>query len=218
WHGVVGVRVRPAGWLEGEVAAFLLEHRNLAVRDDDPTPPVASLLTSAGRGQSRGVQATVAGSRHGISGRVAYTWLRARRQGPREAERPRPFDREQPHSLQASLVGEHPSGWSLGSRLEVASGAPRTPVNGAVFDARGQRFDPVFGPQNSDRLPVFLALSARAALTLYPRRSQLKLWLDVQNVTNRKNVEELYYNADYSQRSAILGLPILAVMGVEARL
>jgi hypothetical protein len=43
----------------------------------------------------------------------------------------------------------------------------------------------------------------------------LRLYLDVQNVTYRRNAEELAYSADYSQRGAITGLPTLAVLGAR---
>jgi hypothetical protein len=45
--------------------------------------------------------------------------------------------------------------------------------------------------------------------------SSLEIYLDVQNVSNRKNPEEIAYNADYSQQRYIEGLPILPVLGVK---
>ena len=41
-------------------------------------------------------------------------------------------------------------------------------------------------------------------------------YVDVQNVTNRRNPEDIVYNYDYSQRGYITGLPILPVLGVRA--
>jgi hypothetical protein len=41
------------------------------------------------------------------------------------------------------------------------------------------------------------------------------VYLDVQNVTNRKNPEEIIYSQDYHQRSTISGLPTLAVVGAR---
>jgi hypothetical protein len=46
-------------------------------------------------------------------------------------------------------------------------------------------------------------------------RNKLNLFLDVQNVTNRKNPEEIAYSATFSQRDYISGLPILAVVGAR---
>jgi hypothetical protein len=46
----------------------------------------------------------------------------------------------------------------------------------------------------------------------------LDVYLDVLNVTYHKNAEEIVYNADYTRRSDITGLPILAVLGVRIEL
>jgi len=45
--------------------------------------------------------------------------------------------------------------------------------------------------------------------------SSLEIYLDVQNVSDRKNPEEIAYNADYSQRRYIEGLPLLPVLGAK---
>ena len=45
--------------------------------------------------------------------------------------------------------------------------------------------------------------------------SELEIYLDVQNATNRQNPEELVYTRDYSQQSAITGLPILPSLGAR---
>jgi hypothetical protein len=42
-----------------------------------------------------------------------------------------------------------------------------------------------------------------------------RLFLDLQNLTNRKNPEELIYNFDFSRGSTISGLPTLAVAGAR---
>jgi hypothetical protein len=47
------------------------------------------------------------------------------------------------------------------------------------------------------------------------QRAKLSVFIDVQNITNRKNPEEIIYSQDYKQRSYIIGLPILAVVGAR---
>ena len=41
------------------------------------------------------------------------------------------------------------------------------------------------------------------------------VYLDVQNVTYRKNVEAVVNNYDYSQEAYLSGLPILPVLGLR---
>ena len=47
------------------------------------------------------------------------------------------------------------------------------------------------------------------------RRVKMSIFLDMQNLTNRKNPEELIYNYNFSRRSNITGLPTLAVFGAR---
>jgi hypothetical protein len=41
------------------------------------------------------------------------------------------------------------------------------------------------------------------------------VFVDVQNVTNRKIAEEIIYNYDFTRRAYISGLPTLAVLGAR---
>jgi hypothetical protein len=47
------------------------------------------------------------------------------------------------------------------------------------------------------------------------QRMKLSVFIDVQNVTNRKNPEEIIYSENYKVRSTITGLPTLAVAGAR---
>ena len=67
----------------------------------------------------------------------------------------------------------------------------------------------------SIRIPAFFEIDVRVAKRFKLQSSSLEIYLDVQNVSNRKNPEELAYNADYSERRYIEGLPILPVLGVK---
>ena len=74
---------------------------------------------------------------------------------------------------------------------------------------------PVFGAQNELRIPLFVQLDLRASQTLALGDSELQVYLEVQNVTNRKNTEELVYSPDFSRRDGIQSLPILPVAGLQ---
>ncbi|MBX3213118.1 MAG: hypothetical protein KF850_13875 [Labilithrix sp.] len=125
----------------------------------------------------------------------------------------RPFDFDQPHVL--SLVASQEIGrFSVGARLRYASGNPRTPVVGSVYDARSDRFDPVFGPQGTTRIPAFWQLDLRIDRAFEIGKSARALvFADLQNVTSRANAEEIAYSADFRRRGNITGLPFIAVVG-----
>ena len=66
----------------------------------------------------------------------------------------------------------------------------------------------------ADNAPNF-ELDARVEKAIVVRRVKVSLFLDLQNLTNRKNPEELIYNYDFSKRSNITGPPMLAVFGAR---
>jgi CheY-like chemotaxis protein len=63
--------------------------------------------------------------------------------------------------------------------------------------------------------PGLLSADARLEKAFTLRRYKLNAFLDVQNVTNRRNAEEIIYRFDFSRRAYISGLPTLAVLGLR---
>ena len=71
------------------------------------------------------------------------------------------------------------------------------------------------GATLSARLPAFFQIDVRVDRTWVRSWGTLKLFVDVQNATNRLNPEGVTYNFDYSQRSYTRGLPVFPSIGVE---
>ena len=105
------------------------------------------------------------------------------------------------------------AGFEVGARFRYATGFPRTPVVGAYRDVRRDLYEPVFGEQNSIRIPAFVQSDVRVAKRFTAPWGKAEVYLDVQNVTNRENPEEIVYNYNYTQKDYITGLPILPVLG-----
>ena len=202
--------------MTAELTAFAKRLSGLPARDPSGTPPLARVLTDGGRGRSTGVQMLLRWSgEQGFSGWLAYTLSRsARRDRPDLATRLADFDRT---NVLAAVAGYRRGAWSFGSRARWATGAPRTPVVGSIYDARADRHAPLFGDLNSIRLAPFFQLDLRAERALAFRRASLDLYVELLNVTARRNAEELAYNFDYSARDAITGLPFLALAGARLR-
>jgi hypothetical protein len=87
----------------------------------------------------------------------------------------------------------------------------------AIFNAASGDYDPVFGRQNSTRLPTFFSASVRVGWRFLWSWGHLKAWLDIQNVTNHGNAEEIVYATDYRQHGFVEGLPLLPVLGAELK-
>src|SRR5262249_20712719 len=124
------------------------------------------------------------------------------------------FDFDQTHVL--SLVASYSiDEWVFGTRVRYATGFPRTPVVGAFFDARDDVYQPIFGAQNSIRIPAFFQADLRVERSFDLDFGVLRFYLDVQNVTYRKNPEEIIYDFTFKNRNYITGLPFLASLGAR---
>jgi hypothetical protein len=109
-----------------------------------------------------------------------------------------------------------PRNWQVGGRFRLVSGNPITPVIGSVYNASLDRYDPYYGAPNSDRLPMFHQLDLRVDKRWIFQRWMLNLYLDIQNVYNRVNVENYNYNYNFRRANAQQGLPILTILGIKA--
>jgi TonB family protein len=210
--GGVGYKLRPT--LTLEVIGFYKRMFDLVSRNADP-PPLADSLTQDEIGRAYGGQLLLRQELlHGFFGWLTYSLTRSeRRDHPTTDWRLFDFDQTQALGLVASYQLGH--GWVFGSRFRYTTGFPRTPVVGTYTDVANAQTAPLFGAQNSIRIPAFYQLDARIERSFVYGRLKINLFLDVQNVTDRQNPEEIIYTADFSRRAYITGFPTLAVVGAR---
>ncbi|MEQ8275943.1 MAG: TonB-dependent receptor [Deltaproteobacteria bacterium] len=147
-------------------------------------------------------------------GWLTYTLNRAQRQdGPNEPTRL--FDFDQTHILAIVASYVLPENWEIGLRWRLVSGNPYTPFIDAVYNDAIDQYDPVSGPVNSDRLPLFHQLDLRVDKSWVFDYWKLTAYLSLINSYNRTNTEGFQYSFDYSQRTPIQGLPIFPILGVR---
>ena len=212
-HLTAGEALHVTDTLTTELVAFDKSLQDLVVRSRLTNPLLARALTQSGEGHSDGLEVLVRQElAKGFFGWASYTISRSERRFVGDPSW-RLFDFDQPHVL--SVVASQELGpWTFGLRFRYASGNPRTPVIGATYDARDSRYDPVFGVQNSIRIPAFAQLDAKVErLFVLGAALRLSVYVDVENVTNATNPEEIVYAQDFSRPGTISGLPILAVVG-----
>ncbi|MBA3391680.1 MAG: TonB-dependent receptor [Deltaproteobacteria bacterium] len=175
-----------------------------------------SYRANRGRGRTYGFE-TMIRRRVGVAqGWVAYTFARSYRQGdPWALETYAPYVLDQPHVLTALATVPVGPRWRIGARLRYASGNPITPTVGSYMDTGLQEYVPLSGRVLSERLPAFVQLDIRIDRSWKRRWGTLKLFLDVQNVTNRLNPEGVSYNFDYSSKQYTRGLPVFPSFGLE---
>jgi outer membrane receptor protein involved in Fe transport len=215
-HVTTGVAWRLTGTLGLEVVGFYKRLYDLVSRSALPSPPVGESLQQTGIGRSYGGQFLLRQELlKGFFGWVSYSLIRSERKD-RSTSDWRLLDYDQTHVLAVLGSYEIVRGLQAGMRFRYTTGAPRTPViPGADINLKDYQPEPVFGPQNSIRIPAFYSLDVRVEKFLVLGRTKLNLFIDVQNITNRKNPEEIAYSANFSKRDYITGLPTLAVMGAR---
>jgi TonB family protein len=214
-QGLAGYTCRFTDLLSLEMVGFYSSSSDLVSRSASPTPLLAQALVQEGSGRAYGGQVLL---RHELSGGffgwVSYSVIRSeRRDHPDQAFRLFDFDQTHVATLVASY--ELGAGFELGARFRYSSGFPRTPVVGAFYLSRRDIYEPIFGRQNSIRIPSFVQLDVRAAKRFTFDQVKAEIYVDVQNVTDRNNAEDIVYNYNYTNRGYITGLPILPVAGAR---
>lgn len=206
-----------------EVAGYLRLLDQLATRSPLATPPLAGALTGEGSGRSYGGQVLLrlldgmlgrGRWASQLSGWLGYSLARGeRRAGPGQPLQPSPYD--QTHSLQATLAAQIRR-LVAALRLQYTTGLPRQAVLGGYYNALADQYEPLLGPLGSARLPDFLQLDLRLEYTFVLGAGlRLATQLEIQNLTNQKNVQEQAYSADWQVAEPIPGLPTLAVLGLR---
>lgn len=217
---MVGTEVRFTDAISLDVQLYYKQLFNqsrptLATRGDVNVDAVDLRYTSIGRGRAYGAEILL---RHALTknffGWVSYSLSRSERDfAGGQNYGLSPFD--QPHNLVVVASYKLPLDFVVGAKLRYTSGPLTNDIKGAIYDANGNYFVPLTDFTYTRRLPDFFQLDVRVDKRLVFREWMLALYLDVQNVTNRANVEAVVNSYDYSQEAYLRGLPILPVLGVR---
>lgn len=129
-----------------------------------------------------------------------------------------PFDLDERHNF--NLAGSVALGaWVLGARIQLTSGNPYNRTTCGPLLPDGESFQCESHPYGA-RLPWFFSLDLRADRMWLTRWGDLHFYVDLQNATNRANVESREFNSSLggpnsSPDEDITGLPILPYIGVR---
>jgi hypothetical protein len=172
---------------------------------------LASYRENLGRARSYGVEVALKRRSGRWFSMLSYTLARSERtDDPREGVGWRPFELDQRHNLQLATSVAFTK-WRFGARVQLVTGNPYTPRS---VGPDGQ--DVVIEPWGG-RLPAFFSLDLRADRRWRRCWGDLVLYFDIQNATNRRNVEgrELVDEGNGPTEEDIRGLPIIPFIGVE---
>jgi hypothetical protein len=174
---------------------------------------VAERYNNREEGQAFGLSTSLRLTGRPWTAQVSYTLSESRRNRPEEGDFRFQFD--QTHILNAIVSVELGGNWSLSSRLRFTTGNAFTPIVGALFDSDDDIFRPIQGARNSDRFSGFFSWDVRVDKKWVFDTWILSLYLDVQNLSNRKNTETLNYSFDYTQSEEVSFIPILPTLGLK---
>ncbi len=175
-----------------------------------------SYRENRGRGAAAGLETMVRRDVGDLTGWVAYTYARSFRRGdPASDPLWLPYVLDQPHLFTAVASWRAGSHWRFGGRFRASSGNPYTPVGGSFMSPGHTAWVAIDGPLMSERFPFFAQFDVRVDRTWTRHWGRIDAFLDLQNLSNRSNVEGVTYSDDYTHRDYTLGLPIFPSFGVE---
>lgn len=196
----------------------LVSGREDAFRFFSGPPPGGPLDTgdyaNDGTGSIWGAEALVKYTDEKTAASLSATYSRSMRT-KRPGQEAALFTYDQPLLLTVLGTRKLPIGWRAGARVRFTSGTPYTPVVNSYEDLENHEFTPVYGEENGERLPPYFALDVRIDKTWDFKNWDLTFYVDLQNATNRKNVDVMSWNYDYTLEEPIAGLPILPTFGLK---
>jgi len=219
-HYAAGFELKPSLGVSVDVTGFYkaLDHlvsETSATRIEDGRE-IPLRLDNHGEGRVMGMELVLRREPiHRLSGWVAYTLSRSQRRDSGVADY-RLFQYDQTHILTAVGMWRFGHNWQVSSRFRLISGNPNTPVTGAVLDMDAGIYKPTYGPKYSARNPMFAQWDLRIDKKWVFNSFLLNAYLDVQNVTNRTNVDAPDYNFDYRKTKTTNALPIYPILGLRA--
>jgi len=192
-----------------------------------PADRVAYTAISEGRALARGIEAEIGlrplprrgGDRRWIDdleATLAHAWIDSRfRGGVYDRWTRVSAEREQSFLARARFPAR--AGWTLSFVLRVASGAPYTPLRARFtrWDSDGDPVHvPVWGDPFSEKMSSYGRLDGRVEreISIFGRSGSI--FLEVLNMTARKNSVSMIWNRDLDRRRPVRGLPLLPFIGM----
>ena len=176
-------------------------------------PDINFRYDNALRGSARGFEIFLQRrSANRLAGWVSYAYEVARREDLVTAEE-YSSDFEQRHTINIYGSYRFSDSWDLSLKTRVGSGFPYP----GYFEKRGDDYY-LAAERNRERLPVYTRVDLRVNKAFYLKRSKISLYLEVLNLTNRKNLRyDQTFSVNVTTRRVSMGrdslLPILPTAG-----
>ncbi|MDZ4676760.1 MAG: TonB-dependent receptor plug domain-containing protein [Oligoflexia bacterium] len=211
-HYVLGAEANPnLAWFNSftlETDLFYKDLRDLIITNS------RMRYSNDGIGRIVGAELMMRFAKNQWAGWLSYTLSRSTRTEPDASEHT--FKYDQTHNVTLVANYKTTTSWEYGLRGRYVTGNPKTPIVGARFDADNDTYAPEYGSAYSERLPAFFQIDFRIDKRWVYNTWILNTYLDIQNLTNSKNVESISYSYNFSQKEYITGLPLIPSFGLRA--
>jgi len=122
-----------------------------------------------------------------------------------------------------NLVSSHElnEDWTIGFKWRYQSGQLITPIIGTQASTDPEHPDlvnPIYGDLNSERLTASHKLDVRLDRNYQYKSWNMDLYVEALNLYNQANVTSYEYNADYTEKEEVTGLPMIISFGIKANL
>ncbi|MBI5549436.1 MAG: TonB-dependent receptor [Deltaproteobacteria bacterium] len=174
---------------------------------------VAERLGNSGHGRAYGLEVLL---KHDLTERlfgwIAYTLTRSEQWDPDAgAYLATAFD--QSHILTVVASYRLFDSWQVGTRFQLTTGRPETPVVDSTFEADNGTYLPVYGATGSARGSTFHQLDLRVEKIITFPTWKASVFFDVRNVYNSANPELTMWDYRYRQSAPLRGMPFWPAVG-----
>ncbi|HEY5926981.1 MAG TPA: hypothetical protein VIV11_35080, partial [Kofleriaceae bacterium] len=209
-HVTAGALFDDKRGLRINTVAYYIDRRRLVIRDPQGE------LRNTGLGSSLGLDLKAELRDGPWYGAVSTALTRSKRfDFLRAAERPSEY--EQPFRF--DLLGAWRRGkLQLGARLQLASGLPFTPYEGAVYNSDTDTYEPLYVPPGSARAPFHHQIDLRVDYRFRLGRFDFDAFLDLHNAYRNRDPIAYRFSYDYTERTAIRALPLFPFAGLRGYL
>lgn len=220
---IVGVEHSFTPELKASIEAYEKRYKDYAVSVSEPNfilidggssfrPNVVGEAVSVGRGYVRGIDISLQKklSGNGIYGMINYSYSKSGFTALAGDEKPGAFDPTHQFTVIAGYqVAED---WLIGLKFKYAGGRPYTPfdVEKSIASGRGV-YD--MNQFNSLKYPAYHRLDLRVDKKFYLGKTCLTTYLELQNVYNRNNVYEYFWNKEKQAIGTIYNWSFMPVGG-----
>jgi hypothetical protein len=223
-HYVAGLTFRPAPDLQISVEGYAKRYSDYPVSTQFPSLTYADAgeqvdvssymmpYASQGQGRSTGVELHVHKRLSGrLWGQVSYAYSRTQNRALDGLWRPSTFDL--PHVLSVIAGVKATRSLELSTKFTTTSGRPTTPLLPESYEQNRAIYDVIH--VNSERAPSYQRLDLRLDRRESHRWGNLVFYLELDNVTNRKNVLFYDWNSKKRELSTEPQLTFMAIGGIN---